>query len=88
MLSLEQMEEEGSCVAAAGFSTEEEALSGILLDELFVSLGRVNPLYEDVIRLGYQGFGRKEIADLLPVKKSRAYEVIRKCREEAERFLK
>ena len=61
---------------------------GILLDEMAAELGEENPLYSEIIRLGYQGLTRKEIAESLPVKKSQAYEMIRKCREEAERFLR
>lgn len=69
-------------------SAESVVMEGVLLDEMITDLEKKNELYRDVIRLGYQGMDRKEIADALPVKKSRAYDVIRKCRVEAEEWLK
>ena len=68
-------------------TAESIDMEGILLDELIAGVEKMHPLFKDVIRLGYQGLERKEIADALPVKKSQAYEVIKRCREEAERWL-
>ncbi len=68
-------------------SAESVAMEEILLAEMISELARKNPLFEQVIRLGYQGMNRKEVAQELPLAKSRAYELYRQCREEAERFL-
>ena len=85
--SLDALAEGGYDSADGGPSTESIALEGILLDELLCEAEKANPLFRDVIRLGYSGLDRKEIIGALPLKKSQAYDVIRKCREEAEKFL-
>ena len=86
-ISLDALMEEGYLPAGTGPSAEAIVMEGILLDELIAHVGKLNPLFGDVVRLGYQGLGRKEIVEGLPVKKSQGYEVYKKCREEAERWL-
>lgn len=88
VVSLDALLEEGYLPAGAAASAETIALEGVLLGEMIAELGKKNALLGEVIRLGYQGMDRKGIADKLPVKKSQAYDVIRKCREEVEWWLK
>lgn len=88
VVSLDAMLEDGYLPVETESSTESVAMEGILLEELLAAVGKLNPLYGDVIRLGYQGMDRKGIVNALPVKKSQAYDVIRKCQEEAERWVK
>lgn len=86
-VSLDALLEEGYLPDGACPSAESIVMEGILLDELISYVGKLNPLFGDVVRLGYQGIGRKEIVEGLPVKKSQGYEVYKKCREEVERWL-
>lgn len=88
IVSLDPMLAEGYMPAGAAPSAEAILMEGELLQELFSDLAELNPLYAEVVRLGYEGLDRKEIVDLLPVKKSQAYEVYRRCREEAEKWLR
>lgn len=88
VVSLDALLEEDYLPADASPSAESIVMEGILLDEMIADLGRKNPLFGDIIRLGYRGFGRKDIVDALPVGKSQAYDMIRKCREEAERWVR
>ena len=88
VVSLDELLEENCPLDDMVSSAESIAMEGILLDELIAGVGRLNPLFGDVIRLGYQGMDRKAIVGLLPVKKSQGYEVYRKCREEVIGFLK
>lgn len=87
IVSLDEMLEEGCFPTETVMSAESIAMERILLDELIAVVGKKNPLYGEVIRMGYQGMNRKEITDYLPVKKSQAYEVYRRCREEVEQWL-
>ncbi len=88
VVSLDAMLDEGYLPEGAAPAAESIVMEGILLDELIAGVEKMHPLFKDVIRLGYQGLERKEIADALPVKKSQAYEVIKRCREEAEKWLR
>lgn len=84
IVSLDAMLEKGYQPVGAVSSAESVVMEGILLDEMITELEMKNALYGDVIRLGYRGMDRKGIVVALPVKKSQAYEVYRKCKEEAE----
>ena len=86
--SLDELAEKGYDPADRRASTEAIVMEEILLDELIAELEKLNPLYRDMIRMGYSGLERKEIIGTLPLKKSQAYDLFRKCREEAEKFLK
>lgn len=88
IVSLDAMLEEDFLPIEAVTSAESIVMEGILLDELIIDLSEKNALFGDVIRLGYKGLSRKAIAEALPVKKSQAYDVIKKCRNEAERWLR
>ena len=86
-VSLDELMENDYLPEDAEPSAESIVMEGLLLDELIAALGQKNPLYAEIVRLGYQGLGRKEIVDSLPVRKSQGYEVYKRCREEAERWL-
>lgn len=86
MVSLDALEEEEYLPAEAAPSAEDEAILKIRLEELMIQLEEVNPLYPKVIRMLRQGMQTKEIVEALPMKKSRAYELIRKSQAEAERI--
>ncbi len=87
IVSLDAMLEEGCCPEGTVSSAESIALERILLDEIITELGKKNALYEKIIRLGCQGLSRRDIVEALSVKKSQAYELIRKCHEEVEKWL-
>jgi len=86
-VSLDALLEKDYLPADAVPSSESIVMEGILLDEMISALGMKNPLYADVIRLGYRGLDRKEVVDRLPVRKSRRYDLYRRCMEEAEGWL-
>ncbi len=86
LVSLDALLEEGFLPAGAVPSAESAAMEGILPEELYADIRKVNPLFGEIIRLGYQGLDRKEIVDALPVRKSQGYEVYRRCRETVERW--
>ena len=88
VVSLDVLLEENGVPADPVPSAESLVMEGILLDEMIADLGKKNALFGDVIRLGYRGFSRKDIVEALPVRKSQAYELVRKCRDEAEGWLK
>ena len=87
VVSLDALMDMGYLSVGAVPSAESVAMDEILPVELAVDLGQMNPMFSDIVRLGYQGIACKEIIDRLPVRKSQAYDVYRKCRAEAERWL-
>ena len=88
VVSLDAMMEEDYLPAEAMPSAASVAMAGLLYDELVAVLGKMCLLYVDILRMCREGLSRKEIVDRLPVKKSQGYDLYRKCREEAERWLR
>ena len=86
--SLDALGEWGFEARDRRFSPESFLIEEYLLEALIQEAERVNPLFRDVIRLGWSGLARSEIIGALPVKKSQAYDLVRKCREAAKEFLK
>ncbi len=58
-----------------------------MLDELLKYLRSLNPLLADVISFGYKGFDRKDIIQVLPIKKSQAYDLYAQAYKLAQEFL-
>ncbi len=58
-----------------------------MLDKFMRFLRSLNPLFDDVISLGYEGFSRKEIVEVLPVKRSQAYDLYAQTYKLACEFL-
>ena len=86
--SLDALAEWGVEARDSRYSPESILTEGLLLEALISEAERVNPLFRDVIRLGWSGLKRSEIIGALPVKKTQAYDLVRRCREAAKEFLK
>ena len=88
-LSIDQMTEYRHITPAAGHAlTEDEAMEMLLLDELFVTLEQMKPLFGEIVRLGMQGLKKKEIIERMPIKKSQAYQLISECEKAARDHLR
>ena len=75
VVSLDALMEENRLPGEQVSSAESIAMEEILLDELIAAVGKMNPMFGEVVRLGYQGMDRKEIVAALPVKKSQGYHI-------------
>ena len=63
---------------SAGFAqSAEDAFLLDSLDDLLKYVSDKDPTIGTVLRLGWQGYNRKQIVEALPVKKSRAYDVLK-----------
>ena len=87
-LSIDQMTEYEYHLLPGTPSPEDEAMEMLLLDELFVTLEQMKPLFGEIVRLGMQGLKKKEIIECLPIKKSQAYQLISECEKAARDHLR
>ena len=79
-VSLESLDEENYHPMSAAPSAEDCAMLGFLLKDLLDDFSDKCPHYADIIRLGYEGLGKKEIIQELPV--------FNNCKKETEAYLK
>lgn len=80
-VSMDALDEQDFHPANATPSAEDCAMLSCLLTDLLDDFAEQYPHYAEIIRLGYQGYDRKEIVEMLPVKKTQAYQTIKNCRK-------
>lgn len=88
MVSLQDLDDENYAPMESAPSAEDEALLGIMLDDLLEYLGGMNPMLADVVRMGYDGMTKKDIVRNLPVKSSQAYDLFNKAHKLSMEYLR
>ena len=88
VVSLDELDEDAYHPMVASPPSESVAVERFLLDDLLDYLRGINPALADVVSLGFQGFDKKDIVRMLPVKSSQAYELVKKAENLTRDFLR